>query len=128
MTKDGPAPPALGVNVNVAETLVWPATRSDAATLKVTFATAPPIAPLETAGLETIGSVFVRTVTESAAALATPMVQPKSVTVTAVPAASALPVAADTMDMLPGAKGDSVAPAVDTLAVGVGVVAKKPDG
>ena len=48
MTDDGPAPPALGVNVNVAETLVWPATRSDAATLKVTFATAPPMTPDDT--------------------------------------------------------------------------------
>ncbi len=44
MTEDGPAPPALGVNENVAETQVRPATRSDAATLKVTLVTAPPIA------------------------------------------------------------------------------------
>ena len=70
----------------------------------------------------------VRTVTESAAALATPMVQPTSVTVTAVPAASVPPAAANTMDVLPGAPGVSVTPAVDTLAVGVAEVAKKPDG
>ena len=128
MTDDGPAPPALGVNVKVAETPVWPATRSDAATLKTTLVTAPPIAPLDTAGLDSIGSVFVRTVTESTAALATPMVQPTSVTVTAVPAASALPAANKTMDVLAGASGVRVAPAVDTMALGVGEVAKKPDG
>ena len=84
--------------------------------------------PLDTAGLETVGSVSVRTVTESAAALASPMVQPTSVTVTAVPAASVPPAAANTMDVLPGAPGVSVTPAADTLAVGVAEVAKKPDG
>ncbi len=114
--------------MNVADTPVRPATRSDAATLKVTPVTAPPIAPLDTAGLEAIGSVFVRTVTESAAALATPIVQPTSVTVTAVPAASALPAANKTMDVLAGASGVRVAPAADTMAVGVGEAAKKPDG
>ena len=114
--------------MNVAEQSVLPVTRSDTKIANVTDVTAPPIAPLETAGLETIGSVFVRTVTESAAALAAPMVQPKSVTVTAVPAASVLPVAANTMEVLPGAPGVSVTPAVDTLAVGVAEVAKKPDG
>ena len=39
MTEDGPPPPALGVSVNVAGTPVLPATRSDAATLKVTLLT-----------------------------------------------------------------------------------------
>ena len=72
----GPAPPALGVNVNVAVTAVLLATRSPAAMLNVTFETAPPIAPQDTAGLEAVGSAVVRTVTESVAALATPMVQP----------------------------------------------------
>jgi hypothetical protein len=129
VTKDGPEPPALGVKVNVAPTSALAATRSDAAMLKVTFATAPPITPLETAGLETIGSVFVRTVTESAAALAAPMVQPKSVTVTAVPAISgAVPPTVNTMEVAPGCAGVSVAPVVDNLPVGVTVVAKKPDG
>jgi hypothetical protein len=56
------------------------------------------------------------------------MVQPISVTVTAVTAARALPVAAKTMNVLAGAPGVSVAPAVDTLAVGVAEVAKKPVG
>ena len=84
--------------------------------------------PLDTAGLEAVGSVFVCTVTESLAALAGPSVQPTSVTVTAVPAASALPVAANTMKVGPGRAGVSVAPDADTLAVGVAEVAKKPDG
>ena len=46
--------------------------------------------------------MFVCTVTESVAGLATPMVQPESVTVTAVPAASEVPEAAKTMDAVPG--------------------------
>ena len=96
--------------------------------LKVTAVTAPPILPLDTAGLETVGSVSVRTVTESAAALATPMVQPSSVTVTAMPAAKAVPATVNTMDVAPGGPGVMDVPCADTLAVGVGDVAKKPDG
>jgi hypothetical protein len=96
--------------------------------LKVTAVAAPPITPLDTAGLEAVGSVSVCTVTEELAAVAAPILQPSSVTVTAVPAASALPVAANTMLVPPGAPGVSVAPAVDTAAVGVAEVAKKPDG
>ena len=54
--------------------------------------------------------------------------QPTSVTVTAAPAASgALPPTFNTMEVSPGCAGVSVAPAVDTLAVGVAEVAKKPD-
>ena len=129
MTVEGPAPPALGVKVNVASTPALPATRSEAATLNVTEVTAPLITPHDTAGLEAVGSVFVCTVTESLAALAGPIVQPTSVTVTAVPAASgAVPPTVNTMDRAPGCAGVSVAPAVDTLAVGVAEVAKKPDG
>ena len=128
MTEDGPAPPALGVKVNVASTPALPATRSEAATLNVTEMTAPLITPHDTAGLDGVGSALVCTVTESEAALATPMVQPTSVTVTAATAASALPVAVNTINVLPGAPGVSVAPAVDTLAVGVAEVAKKPGG
>ena len=66
--------------------------------------------------------------TESVAALAAPIVQPTSVTVTTVPAASALPEAVKTMEVLPGAAGTRVAPAADDFAVGVGEAAKKPDG
>jgi hypothetical protein len=116
------------VKVNVASTPALPATRSEAATLNVTEVTAPLITPHDTAGLDGVGSALVCTVTESEAALATPMVQPTSVTVTAVPAASVPPAAANTMDVLPGAPGVSVTPAVDAWAVGVADVAKKPDG
>ena len=85
--------------------------------------------PLDTAGLEAVGSAVVCTVTEdSLAALAAPIVHPTSVTVAAVPAASALPEAASSMEVAPGCAGVSVAPAVDTLALGVAEVAKKPDG
>ena len=127
MTEDGPAPPALGVNENVAETPVRPATRSDAATLKVTLVTAPPIAPLDTAGLDTIGFTFVRTVILPAA-LAGPSEHPASVTVTAVPAESAAPVTAKTTDVLPGVCGVRDVPADDKVAVGVAEVEKKPGG
>ena len=96
--------------------------------MKLTEVVAFPIGPLVKAGLETVGSVFVCTVMESVAALATPMVQPESVTVTAVPAASEVPEAAKTMDVAPGCAGVRMAPDVDDVAVGVGEVAKKPDG
>lgn len=43
-------------------------------------------------------------------------------------ATSVPPAAANTKDVLPGAPGVSVTPAVDALAVGVAEVAKKPDG
>ena len=129
MTEDGPAPPALGVKVKVASTFCLEATRSPAAMLKETALTAPPIWPLDTGGKEAAGSVSVCTVIEKFAALAlAPILQPTSVTVTAVPAASALPAAASTMDVSPGCAGVSVAPAVETLAVGVAEVANKPDG
>ena len=117
------------MKVKVASTFCLPALRSASATRKVTAVTAPPILPHDTAGLEAVGSVFVCTVTELVAALAGPIVQPTSVTVTAVPAASgAVPPTVNTMDRAPGCAGVSVAPAVDTLAVGVAEAAKKPDG
>ena len=59
---------------------------------------------------------------------AAPMVTPASVTVTAVLAASAVPPAVMTMDVAPGAPGTSVAPPVDSVALGVAAAAKKPDG
>ncbi len=128
MILDGPPPPALGVKVNVAATPALPATRSPAAVVNVTAVTAPPILPLDTAGLETVGSVSVRTVTEeSLAALAAPILQPTSVTVTALVDNEPLD-SANTMEVAPGCAGVSVAPAVDKLALGVAEVAKKPDG
>jgi hypothetical protein len=56
------------------------------------------------------------------------MVQPKSVTVTAEPAANAVPATVNTMDVAPGGPGVMVVSGADTLAVGVEDVAKKPDG
>ena len=56
------------------------------------------------------------------------MVQPVSVTVTAVLAASAVPPTVMTMDVAPGACGVRAALAVDNVAVGAGDVAKKPEG
>ena len=63
---------------------------------------------------------------ESLAALAPPIVQPTSVTVTAVPAASVPVATPNTMEVALNAVTVSVAPAV--AAVGVAEVAKKPDG
>ena len=59
---------------------------------------------------------------------AEPMVKPVSVTVTAVLAASAVPPVVMTMEVAPGACGVREAPTVDSVAVGAGDVAKKPDG
>jgi len=51
------------------------------------------------------------------------------VTVTAVPAAkAAVPATVNTMDVAPGGPGVMEVLSADTLAVGVGDVAKKPDG
>ena len=86
------------------------------------------MAPEENGNADLVGSVLVCTVTESVAALATPMVQPESVTVTAIPAASEVPEAAKTMDVAPGCAGVRMAPDVDEIAVGVAEVAKKPAG
>ncbi len=126
MTDDGPAPPALGVNENVAATLVLFATRSPAAMPNEIEVTAPPITPLVTA-LEGVGSALDCTVT-SPAALAGPNVQPASVTATAVAAESAVPVTDNTMDVTPGVCGVRIVSTDDEVAVGVAEVAKKPDG
>jgi hypothetical protein len=56
------------------------------------------------------------------------MVKPVSVTVTAVLAASAVLPVVMTTDVVPGAPGTSVAPPVDSVALGVVAAAKKPDG
>jgi hypothetical protein len=126
VTELGPPPPALVVKVNVAATPVLPATRSPAAMPNEIEVTAPPITPLDTA-LEGVGSALVFTVT-SPAALAGPNVQPASVTVTAVPAESAVPVTDNTMDVPPGVCGVRLVPGDDEVAVGVAEVEKKPDG
>ena len=124
--EEGPAPPAVGVNVNVAETPDFPETRSAARIMKDTDATEPPIAP-EATETEASGSVLVCTVILSLLMLGAPMVKPDSLTVTAVLAASAVPPVVMMMDVAPGAPGDRVAPIVDSVADGV-TLAKKPEG
>ena len=121
----GPAPPEVGVKVNVAADAVLPATRSTPATLNVTAVTAPPITPDPTAA-DAVGSALVFTVT-SPPALATPMVRPVSVTVTAALAASAVPDVVMTMEVAPGAPAVSVALGAECETPGVAVT-KKPDG
>ena len=127
--EEGPAPPAVGVNVNAIETPDLPATRPLAVrTLNVTAVTVSPIGP-EAADTvtDTIVSALVCTVTELLP-LEAPMVRPASVMVTAAPSASAVPPVVMMMDVAPGAPGDRVAPIVDSVALGVAVVAKKPEG
>ena len=111
--------------MNVAETPDLPAARSTSAIANVTAETAL-IAPDETE-VDAVGSALVCTVIYPPEVVA-PMVRPVSVTVTAVLAASAVPPVVMTMDVAPGAPGDRVAPIVDSVALGVAVVAKKPEG
>ena len=61
-------------------------------------------------------------------AVAAPMVRPVSVTVTAVLAASAVPPVTMMMELTLGACAMRVAPTVERKALGVEVLAKKPDG
>ena len=123
----GPAPPAVGVNVNVADTPALPATRSTEAMWNDTDATAPPIAPDET-DEDAVGSALVCTVTEVLPAVGAPMVRPESVTLTAVLATSAVPPVIMMMDVAPCAPVTRLAPFVDREAIGVEVEAKKPEG
>ena len=127
MTDEGPAPPAVGVNVNVAETPDLPATRPSEDIVKFAAITEPPILP-DATDEDEAGSVLVCTVTEVLPAFGAPMVRPASVTVTAVLAASAAPPVVMMMDVAPGAPGDMVAQIADSVALGVAVVAKKPEG
>ena len=123
----GPAPPAVGVNVNVADTPALPATRSTEEMWNDTDATAPPIAP-DATDEDAVGSALVCTVTEVLPAVGAPMVRPESVTVTAVLAESAVPPVVMMMDELPGAPGTMEVPLADNEAFGVAVEAKKPEG
>ena len=74
------------------------------------------------------GSLLVVTVTLLPNVGTEPMVMPVIVTVTAVLAASAEPPVVMTMEVAPGCAGVRVALPVESVAVGVAVVAKKPDG
>jgi hypothetical protein len=57
-----------------------------------------------------------------------PNLQPASVTVTAVLAASGVPETIKTMKEPPGTPGEKIAPGNDELAVGVAETLKKPGG
>ena len=65
---------------------------------------------------------------ESVDSLDIPIVTLNREILTAAPAASEVPETAKTMDVAPGCAGVRMAPDVDDVAVGVGEVAKKPDG
>ena len=77
------APPAVVVKVNVATVPALPATRSAEATPNVTEVTAPPIAP-DATDAEAVWSTLVATEMPPPAVGAPPMVNPVTVTVTAV--------------------------------------------
>ncbi len=125
---EGPAPPAVGVNANVAETPDLPATRSAVLIKNITDATEPPAIAPDSTESDTTGSALVCTVTNVPPALAAPMVRPASVTVTAMLAASAVPPVVMMMDVAPGTSGDRVAPIVDSVAEGMTKFEKKPEG
>ena len=123
----GPAPPAVGVNVNVADTPALPAIQSAAAMVNVKAKTAPPIKP-DVTDEDADGSALVCTVTNVFPAVGAPMVRPESVTMTIVLAASAVPPVVMMMDVVPAAPATRVVPFADNEAFGVAVEAKKPDG
>ena len=123
----GPAPPAVGVNVNVADTPALPATRSTEAMWNDTDATEPPIAP-DATDEDVVGSALVCTVTEVFPAVGAPMVRPESVTVTAVLATSAVPPVIMMMDVAPGVLDTRVVPFADSKRLGARLEEKKPDG
>ena len=77
------APPAVVVKVNVAAAEVLPATRSAKATPNVTEVTAPPITP-DATDSEAVRSTLVATEMPPPAVGAPPMVNPVTVTVTAL--------------------------------------------
>jgi hypothetical protein len=97
VTTAGPAPPAVGVKVNVAAAPALPATRSAAAITNVITVTAPPIAP-DATERETHGSALVCKVTAPPAVGVLLMIKPVSVTVTAVLAAIVVPPVVITME------------------------------
>ncbi len=121
------APPAVGMKENVAISFTPLTIRSLCAMKKDVKFDEPPITPDATEG-EAIGSALVCSVTLPPLVGVLPTVKPVSVTVTAVLAASAAPPVVMTMEVAPGACGVKEAPAVDSVAVGAGDVAKKPDG
>ena len=97
----GPAPPEVGVKVNVAADPVLPATRSTAETLNVTSVTVPPIAPDDTV-FETPSSLVKTDIVPPAVGVL-PMLNPVSVMVTAVPLPMFELDFVSTTDVCPGA-------------------------
>ncbi len=96
---DGPAPPAVGVNVNVAETPDLPETRSASATANATEPTAPPMAP-DAISTEAIASVLVRIATAIELGVASPIVNPLMVTANASAALMVAPEVVKTTDVM----------------------------
>jgi len=121
------APPAVGINENVAITFPLLTTRSLCAMRKDVKFDEPPITP-DATDTDAVWSTLVCSVTLPPAVGVLPMVRPLSVTVTAVLAASAVPPVTMMIELTLGACGMRVAPTVDSKAKGVEVLAKKPDG
>jgi len=122
------APPAVVVNENVAAAPVFAATQSPLAIANDVPVTCPPIAP-DAVPTDAVGSALVDIVMpDETSAIATPMVRPVSVTVTAVLAASAVPPVVMTMEVAPVCAGVRIAPPAESVTAGVELVAKKPDG
>ena len=99
MMDEGPAPPAVGVNVNVAETPDLPETRLASATLNVTEPTAPPMAP-DATSTEAVASVLVRIATAIELGVASPIVNPLMVTANAAAALMVAPEVVKTTDVM----------------------------
>jgi hypothetical protein len=114
------------VNTNVAATLDWFTPTGERAKVKDAKLAEPPIAPDATA-FEAATSALVCTVTLPPAVGVPPNVKPVNVTVTAVLAASIVPLVMTMEDAL-GAAADRVAPPDTAITDGVELVEKKPDG
>ena len=124
------APAAVVVNENVAAAPVLPATRSLPATANDVEQTEPVLqicpddVPTDRMESELVDIVM----PDALPAVTLPMVRPVSVMVTAALAARAVPPVVIKMDVAPAAPGDRVAPIVDSVAIGLALVAKKPEG
>ncbi len=114
------------MNVNLAETPVLPAIRSATAIVKVTPVTTL-ITPEET-GKDTAGSALVCTVTKTLPEVGAPMVRPNSVTVMVAVDLRGVQLILMIMDVAPVAPGVMAEPTAESLAVGVALAAKKPEG
>ena len=121
------APPAVGINENVAITFPLLTTRSLCAMRKDVKLDEPPMTP-DATDTDAVWSTLVCSETLPPAVGAPPMVRPASVTVTAVLAASAVPPVTMMIEVTLAACGMRVASTVESTAKGVEVLAKKPNG